>query len=92
MTTDNTNWLLGTLLSRGTVFNINPYTKAELTEFAKTKIQDVSDKDLDILTDISIVPQDVLALSKIDINKLNNVAFKTNCSHCHDNKEFTEFF
>lgn len=73
MTTDNTNWLLGTLLSRGTVFNINPYTKAELTEFAKTKIQDVSDKDLDTLTDISIVPQDVLALSKIDINKLNNV-------------------
>jgi len=73
MTTDNTNWLLGTLLSRGTVFNMNPYTKAELTNFAKTKLTDINDKDLDLLTDISIVPQDILDLSKIDINKLNTV-------------------
>lgn len=73
MTTDNTNWLLGTLLSRGTVFNINPYTKDELNTFATLKIPNISKDNLDILTDISNVPQDILDLSKIDITKFNNV-------------------
>lgn len=73
MTTDNTNWLLGTLLSRGTVFNMNPYTKQELTEFAKLKLNNISSKDLSLLTNISIVPQDILDLVKIDITKLNAI-------------------
>lgn len=73
MTTDNTNWLLGTLLSRGTVFNMNPYTKEDLLAFAKYKMENVSDKDLEILTDVSNVPQDILDLSKIDVTKFNTV-------------------
>lgn len=73
MTTDNVKGLLGTLLSRGTLFNLNPYTPDELREYIKQKLPDVSKADMDIIVNISVTPKDVVELSNIDIKQLNKV-------------------
>jgi hypothetical protein len=73
MTTDNIKGLLGTLLSRGTLLNINPYNVQELTEFAKLKLDNAADSDIRTIVGISTTPQDILELSKIDIKQMNKV-------------------
>lgn len=73
MTTDNVKGLLGTLLSRGTLFNINPYSPEELRSYAKQKLTDISNTDLDIIVNISTTPKDVMDLSGMDIKQLNKV-------------------
>lgn len=78
MTTDNINGLLGTLISRGRVFNMSPYTSTELEDYAKRKLPDISAEELNIIINISTTPQDVMNLSEIDINKFNLVV-KTLC-------------
>lgn len=73
MTTDNVKGLLGTLLSRGTLFNINPYTVSELKDFAKNKIPDSTDSSINTIINISTTPLDVLMLAEIDVDKMNKV-------------------
>lgn len=73
MTTDNVKGLLGTLLSRGTLFNLNPYTPMELHEYVKQKIPDINKSESDMIVNISITPKDVMELSTIDIKQLNKV-------------------
>ena len=78
MTTDNINGLLGTLISRGTVFNINPYSVNELEDYANIKLTAISDEELHTILNISTTPKDIIDLSTIDINKFNLVV-KTLC-------------
>lgn len=73
MTTDNVNGLLNTLTSRGTVFNVNPYTTEELTTFAKLKNCDVKDKNFNTILNISTTPQDIIDLSNVDIEQFNKI-------------------
>ena len=73
MTTDNVNGLLNTLTSRGTVFNINPYSPNDLKEYANIKIPDMKEKELNTIIDISTTPKDILDLASVDISKLNNI-------------------
>ena len=78
MTTDNINGLLGTLTSRGRVFNMSPYTTTELQEYAERKLPNITKEELTTIISISTTPQDVMNLSEIDINKFNLVV-KTLC-------------
>lgn len=78
MTTDNINGLLGTLISRGRVFHMSPYTSTELEDYAKRKLPNILTEELNIIINISTTPQDVMNLSEIDINKFNLVV-KTLC-------------
>lgn len=73
MTTDNVKSLLGTLLSRGTLFNINPYSPEELYSYVNEKLPNISDKDADIIVNISTTPKDVMDLSSVDFERLNKV-------------------
>ena len=41
MTTDNINNILDTLISRGTVFNISPYSQAELSSYVESRLPNI---------------------------------------------------
>lgn len=71
LTTDNTAGLLNTLLSRGTLFNMSPYSVPELTEFVKYKRPDITDSNLNTVINIANTPQDIIDVLDIDIDKLN---------------------
>ena len=73
MTTDNVNGLLNTLTSRGTVFNINPYTVEDLVSYASLKNIDTKSKEFNTIISISTTPQDIIDLSNIDIIQFNKV-------------------
>ena len=73
MTVDNVNSLLGTLLSRGTLFNLNPYTPEELLEFATMKLPDLTPTELDSIVNISTTPKDVMDLSEMDVKQFHKV-------------------
>lgn len=73
MTVDNVNSLLGTLLSRGTLFNLNPYTPEELLEFASNKLPDLTPNELDSIVNISTTPKDVMDLSEMDVKQFHKV-------------------
>ena len=73
MTTDNVNGLLNTLISRGTVFNINPYTLDDLKQYAKVKNIDTQTTEFNTIINVSTTPQDILDLSNIDIAQFNKI-------------------
>lgn len=73
MTTDNVNGLLNTLTSRGTVFNINPYTVEDLVSYATLKNIDTKSKEFNTIISISTTPQDIITLSNVDIAQFDKV-------------------
>ena len=73
MTTDNVNGLLNTLTSRGTVFNINPYTVEDLVSYATLKNIDTTSKEFNTIINISTTPQDIITLSNVDIAQFDKV-------------------
>lgn len=73
MTTTNTNRLLSTLISRGRVFNIQPYSHEDLKEYILNKYDNISNNTLSIVSNISQTPYDVQTLMSTDINKMNNI-------------------
>lgn len=73
MTTDNVNGLLNTLTSRGTVFNINPYTVEDLVSYATLKNIDTKSKEFNTIINISTTPQDIINLSTVDIAQFDKV-------------------
>ena len=73
MTVDSTTNLLNTLVSRGYVLDILPYTVDELLEFANYKYPDMKDKTKNLIVDLSNNIGDVIKLSSMDIEKLNSI-------------------
>lgn len=73
LTTDNINGLLGTLLSRGSVFNMQPYSVGDLEEFIYRKKPDISEQDLSIVLNIVNTPQDVLDVLSMDVSRFYQV-------------------
>lgn len=73
LTTDNVEGLLGTLLSRGTVFNMQPYSITELQEFTYRKVPDISEKDLQIILSVATTPEDILNSITMDLSKFYHI-------------------
>lgn len=73
MTAETAESVLDTLFSRGRVFNILPYTKDNLRDFALHEYEDISDGVLNLIVDMSTVPQDIINLHNVDINQLHKV-------------------
>lgn len=74
MTLQDLSNTLDTLKSRGTVFQVNPYTKEELLEYAK-RISDEPDytqEELDIIGDTCVNPGDVNVLLKYKIQEFED--------------------
>lgn len=64
MTVKNDSSILGTIKSRGTVFNLEPYTPNEIKEFAKTLHNDCSTEFYRQVCNIATTPGDVGLLFK----------------------------
>lgn len=73
MTVDSTSSVLNTLVSRGYVLDIQPYTATELLEFAINKYPDMKDKDRNLIVDLSDNMGDIINLSEMDIEQLNKL-------------------
>ena len=73
MTVDSTSNLLGTLVSRGYVLDILPYTIDELIEFIDYKYPDMSEKDKTLVVDLANNMGDIIKLAKEDLKQLNTV-------------------
>ena len=74
MTTDNTDNLLNTLISRGYLFNVMPYTFNELLEFANSKYTDRSKEEISLIANLSNVPGDVISLAEKDIKQIDKIS------------------
>lgn len=70
MTTDNINNILDTLISRGTVFNISPYSKAELSSYVESRLPNIDSDTKSTIVDISITPKNIIDMSRVDIAKM----------------------
>ena len=76
MTVQDINSVLGTIVSRGTVFYLDPYTQTDLQNFINEKKIEFKPKELSIVKSICSTPQDVLNCSKLDVTELYNLADK----------------
>ena len=73
MTVDSTSNILNTLVSRGYVLDILPYTIDDLLEFANYKYPDMKDKTKNLIVDLSNNIGDVIKLADMDIERLNTI-------------------
>ena len=75
MTTQNINNLLNTLISRATVFNLNPYTLTDLTEYIKLKYPKILKKTklLNKIVNVALTPADIQELTAIDTEQMCNI-------------------
>ena len=73
MTVDSTSNILNTLVSRGYVLDILPYTIDDLLEFANYKYPDMKDKTKNLIVDLSNNIGDVIKLANMDIERLNTI-------------------
>ena len=76
MTVRDVNNLLATLISRGTVFYIEPYTDKDIKEFIEYKNYSFTKEVSSIVSDICVCPQDVIIASSIDIKSIYELADK----------------
>lgn len=73
MTLQDANRTLDTILSRGTVFYMEPYTPLEIEEYVKSNIDYNGDmKTYNIYLDLCETPGDVIALNSCDIKEFYN--------------------
>ena len=73
MTVDSTSNILNTLVSRGYVLDILPYTIDDLLEFTNYKYPDMKDKTKNLIVDLSNNIGDVIKLANMDIERLNTI-------------------
>ena len=73
MTVDSTSNLLSTLVSRGYVFDILPYTANELLEFAIHNYPNMNDKLRNLVVDLSDTVGDVINIAKTDVEQLDKI-------------------
>lgn len=76
MTVRDTSNVLGTIISRGTVFNVEPYTVDDLREYAKEKMCSFTDKEQSIVDEVCVCPQDVMTAKENNIQKVYDLADK----------------
>lgn len=74
MTVKDTSNVLGTILSRGTTFTMEPYSVEDLNDFIEQKKYTFKDKDKKIVQEICICPQDVMTASSTDIGKVYDLS------------------
>ena len=67
MTLKDINNTLGTLKSRGTVLNIDPYTPNEILDYAKVKQYELTKEEQDIVSNLCTVPGEVDLLMRYNI-------------------------
>ena len=80
MTVDSTSNILNTLVSRGYVIDIQPYTVTELMDFATYKYPDMKDKTRNLTVDLSENMGDIINMSGMDIDQLDKLV-TTLCEH-----------
>lgn len=76
MTVRDINNLLNTLISRGTVFNVEPYTKLDIQDYIQYRNYSFTKDVSDIITDICVCPQDVITANSINIKDIYELADK----------------
>jgi len=67
MTLKDINNTLGTLKSRGTILNIDPYTPKEILDYAEFKQYELSKEEQDIVSNLCAVPGEVDLLMRYNI-------------------------
>lgn len=73
MTVDSTTNMLNTLVSRGYVLDILPYTIDDLLEYINYKYSDMSDKTKNLIVDLASNIGDVIKFANMDIKRLNDI-------------------
>ena len=76
MTVRDTSNVLGTIISRGTVFHVEPYSVIDLQGFAKEKSYTFSPKEQSIVDEVCVCPRDVMTAKDNDIQKVYDLADK----------------
>ena len=76
MTVKDISNILGTLISRGTVFYMEPYTQKDILDFIDYKKYSFTSDVLNIIKNICICPQDVMEASNVDIKQVYELADK----------------
>ena len=73
MTVDSTTNMLNTLVSRGYVLDILPYTIDDLLEYINYKYSDMPDKTKNLIVDLASNIGDVIKFANMDIKRLNDI-------------------
>lgn len=73
MTVDTTTNMLNTLVSRGYVLDILPYTVSDLIEFIDYKYPDMTDKTKNLIVDLASNIGEVIKFSSMDIKRLTDI-------------------
>lgn len=76
MTVRDISNILGTLISRGTMFHIAPYSINDLDDFIATKNYDFDAKTLKIIHQVCVCPRDVQIAKNSDIKSIYDLADK----------------
>ncbi len=76
MTLEDINNTLGTLKSRGSVLNINPYAPLDLEAYSNYRNYDLTDDELEIVFDLCTVPGDVDTLMRYNVSEFYNYVVK----------------
>ena len=74
MTVSDLSNVLGTLISRGNVMYLDPYTTNDLKEFASYKKYNFTDEAKKIVYQICSCPQDIISAEETDITSVYNLA------------------
>lgn len=76
ITVRDINNILSTLISRGTVFHMEPYTQKDILDFIDYKKYSFTSDVLSIIKNICICPQDVMDASNVDIKQVYDLSDK----------------
>ena len=76
MTVQDTSNVLGTIISRGTVFYVNQYSLSDLQDFIKHKNYDFDSSTKSIVEQICVCPNDVMVANTVDIKAVYDMADK----------------
>ena len=76
MTVRDTSNVLGTILSRGTVFYIEPYTHNDISEYIIHKNYQFNERQKKIVLNVCTNPEEVTTASKSDIEAVYDLADK----------------
>ena len=74
MTVKDINNVLPTLISRATVFQLDPYSLADIREFMAEKKYEFSEEEKHIVESICVCPNDVSVCKEADITNIYNLA------------------
>lgn len=76
MTVRDISTVLDTLISRGTVFTLEPYSTKDIQDFIDMKCSDIPESDIKKIKQICICPKDVLLLKNKSLSDLYDMSDK----------------